>query len=321
MLVLALNIVIVIIGLGSAIIASNKAVTAATGLARSLGVPAFVLGITVMSVGTDLPEIATSISSHIQHQADISIGDSTGSILAQFTIVLAALAFAARGMRTPRQQILLVGLATLPGLAATALLLRDGWFSRTDAMILIAIWLTIVIILYKRNPSEAPAPYSPPAPTPTDTKPQRRNRTNAGILLTALVVVGIGATAAVYSLVQLAQEVGVPEFYLAFFGAGLATSAPELIVVISCAVQGARQIALGDVLGSSFVDSTLSLAAGALIVPAAVTAQLALEGITIAAAAALIATTTLAIRQRLDHTTATILILTYAAAYAAVAVT
>jgi len=86
-------------------------------------------------------------------------------------------------------------------------------------------------------------------------------------------------------------------------------------------VQGARQIALGDVLGSSFVDSTLSLSAGALIVPAAVTTQLALEGITIAAVAALIATTTLAIRQRLDHTTATILILTYVAAYAAVAVT
>ena len=67
---------------------------------------------------------------------------------------------------------------------------------------------------------------------------------------------------AVRSLVDLAEEVGVPEFVLAFFGASLGTSAPEIAVDLTALARGAPQIALGDALGSSLVDATLSIGIG-----------------------------------------------------------
>lgn len=75
-------------------------------------------------------------------------------------------------------------------------------------------------------------------------------------------VVGIGATVAVRSLVALSQEVGAPEFLLAFFGASLGTSAPEIAADFTALRQGAPAIALGDVLGSSLIDSALSIPSG-----------------------------------------------------------
>ena len=107
----------------------------------------------------------------------------------------------------------------------------------------------------------------------------------------------------------------MPAFYLAFFGAALATSAPELIVVITSAARGARELALGDALGASFVDSTLSLGIGALIVPAAVTASLVMPGIALATIATLVATLMIGLRRRLDWGTAVVLLATYGASY------
>lgn len=78
------------------------------------------------------------------------------------------------------------------------------------------------------------------------------------------------------SLVDLAESVGVPEFILAFFGASIGTSAPEIAVDIAALRSGAPAIALGDALGSSMIDATLSIGIGPLLFPAAGTASLAI---------------------------------------------
>ncbi len=80
------------------------------------------------------------------------------------------------------------------------------------------------------------------------------------------------------SLVRLAELAGVPEFVIAFFGASLGTSAPEIVVDFTALVRGSPAIALGDALGSSLIDATLSIGIGPLVAPAAVTAGLAVTG-------------------------------------------
>lgn len=65
----------------------------------------------------------------------------------------------------------------------------------------------------------------------------------------------------------------MPEFVLAFFGASIGTSAPEVVVDITALIRGAPGIALGDALGSSLVDSTLSIGTGSSFLPAEVTRE------------------------------------------------
>src|ERR671915_566986 len=143
---IALYLVLLLVGLAAALAASDLAVSYTRALAAGLGAPPFVVGVVLVAVGTDLPEIANSIASHVQDEGDVNVGDSVGSTLTQYTFVL-------------------------------------GLFPLVIAVIAVS-----------------------------------------------LVAVGIGATVAVRSLVELSEEVGVPEFVLAFFGASLGTSAPEIVV-------------------------------------------------------------------------------------------
>ena len=98
------------------------------------------------------------------------------------------------------------------------------------------------------------------------------------VTLGALGLVARGATLAVHSLVRLAETVGVPEFLLAFFGASVGTSMPEILLDVTALRRGAPGIALGDALGSSMVDSTLSIGVGPAVAPADVTTRFAVVG-------------------------------------------
>ena len=136
------------------------------------------------------------------------------------------------------------------------------------------------------------------------------------VALGALALVGGGATLAVYSLVRLANSVGVPEFLLAFFGASVGTSFPEILVDITALRRGAPGIALGDALGSSLVDSTLSIGAGPAVAPADVTTRLAVVGTVYTLAAVAAVGTLLTVRRRHDRASAAVLIGLYALSYA-----
>jgi cation:H+ antiporter len=120
---------------------------------------------------------------------------------------------------------------------------------------------------------------------------------------------------AVRALVRIAELAGVPEFVIAFFGASLGTSAPEIVVDFTALVRGAPAIALGDALGSSLVDATLSIGAGPLVAPAEVTPRLAVVGSLYACVAVGIVGVLLAARRRHDRRSAAVLLALYGAAY------
>jgi cation:H+ antiporter len=120
---------------------------------------------------------------------------------------------------------------------------------------------------------------------------------------------------AAISLTRLAELAGVPEFVIAFFGASLGTSAPEIVVDVTALLRGAPAIALGDALGSSLVDSTLSIGAGPLVAPAEVTPRLALAGTFYTLTAVGIVGGLLGRRRRHDHRSMAVLFGLYGLAY------
>ena len=85
---LALELLLFAVGLTVALVASSRAVNEARELALGLGAPPFVVGFVLVAVGTDLPEIANSITAHLQGEGDINVGDSIGSVLTQYTLIL-----------------------------------------------------------------------------------------------------------------------------------------------------------------------------------------------------------------------------------------
>jgi cation:H+ antiporter len=303
----AFQVALLVGGLALALVASDAAVAYARALAAGAGLPTFVVGVVLVGVGTDLPEIANSVASHVQDEGDVNVGDSVGSALTQDTLALGiAPLIIAVIVISPRQVGLVAGL-TVVGLLLTAWFVSDGHLGRLDGAILILAWLASVLVVTRLLTVHG-----------VDDPPSVRLRgtfTRVLAVLGLLVAVGAGATVAVRALVDLAEQLGAPTFLLAFFGASLGTSAPEVVVVVVSLLRGAPAIALGDALGSSLADSMLSVGTGPLVQPAAVTARLGVIAAIYTATAVAIAGLLLCLRRRHDRRSGAVLIGLYALSY------
>jgi cation:H+ antiporter len=304
----ALYVVLLLVGLAAALAASEVAVSYTRALAAGLGAPPFVIGVVLVAVGTDLPEIANSITSHLQGEGDVNVGDSVGSTLTQYTFVLGLFPFIAGALVISRRQVGLVTVLTMAGLGLTTLVVLDGDLDRFEGLALIAAWGAATVTMTKFLGA---GPKDDPPPVRHDGRAAQ-----ALVSLGALAVVGAGATLAVRALVRLAELLGVPEFLLAFFGASVGTSLPEVFVDITALRHGAPGIALGDALGSSLVDSTLSIGAGPVVAPADVTTRLAVVASLYTLAAVAIVGVVLVARRRHDRSSALVLMVLYALSYA-----
>lgn len=260
---------VVLVGLTTAMLASRKAVEHASAVAFGTGIPPFVIGITLVSIGTDLPEIANSIIASVAGHGDLNVGDSVGSALAQITLVLGLLPFVAGRIVVGRARVLAPGIATLVALGVLSYLVSDDFLSRADGALLVLLWLVMSAVIWKTAPQSEPSLIVP----------TRRKSIHGVLALTSLGVIGVGAGAAVWAFIEIAEALGAPEFFFAFFGTAIGTSLPEMMVDITALRRGERDLAVGGVFGSSLVDSTLSVGIGPLIAPTVITGSLALRSI------------------------------------------
>lgn len=308
MLEILLWLAVTIAGFGMAVFASQKSVKQATTLAFGLGIPPFIIGVTLMSIGTDVPEIANSIMSSVSGHGDLNVGDSIGSVATQITLVLGLLPFLAGRFNIGRSRILLVGLLTVMALGLGAFLMKDGYLSRLDAFWLLVAWgiSTYISVKFTPPPSEPIMPMRQELPKKT---------MHVLLLLGSLTLVGVGATAAVTGIIKLAETAGIPEYLISFFGASIGTSLPEIIVDFTALRSGKKDIAIGDITGSCLVDATLSIGVGPLIAPTAITAAMALKGSFAAAIAILAVTLLFTLRGKHDRWTGALLLILYAGMY------
>lgn len=293
-------------GFGLAVIASRWAVQHASMLAYGLSIPPFILGITFVALGTDVPEIANSVMSSIAGHGDLNVGDSVGSVVTQITLTLGLLPFAGAAMGVGPYRAAIVPLLTAVALMGGALLVADGELSRIDGALLVLAWFVGTAVAWH---------FAPPRSEAVLPQPTRHKTVHALAVIGSLALVAAGAGAAVRAMTELSLMAGIPEYLISFFGSSIGTSLPEIVVSIVAVRQGQRDIALGDIFGACLMDASLSLGIGPLIAPTAVTAALAVRGAWFAVAAMLVATLLVWGRGRLDRLTGSLLLATYAAAY------
>jgi cation:H+ antiporter len=297
---------LVLVGMVVAILASRRAVRSASALALGLKVPPFFIGITILAIGTDLPEIANSIAASVAGHGDVNVGDSIGSAITQLTLVLGLLPFFAQASVIGRKRVAVLGVLTAAALGVGALLLFDGMLSRSDGAVLALLWIVSTLVVWKSAP-----PASEPELPVASTTPLRDTGTTA----LALGFVAGGAALATWAFIRLATRLDVPEYLISFFALAVGTSLPELVVDVTAFRQGQKDLAIGGIFGASLLDSTLSLGAGPLIAPTEVTASLALRGNLGAVVVVLGVTLLLSLRRKLDRKSGALLLLGYAAFY------
>jgi cation:H+ antiporter len=250
--VIALWTALLVVSLVTMALASREAVGSAMALVEHLGWSPAVVGLAILAVGTDLPEIANSIVSTASGHGDVNVGDSIGSTITQVTLILGVLCLAGANLTRDRGVVIGIGTATFFGVLLVWALLQDGALTHADGLILVVGWAGGTVALSRgRGPS-------PPA----HTAGRRTGAVNISLTLGWLAVIGFTAWLAITAFVEITDALGVPEFLASFVALSIGTSLPELAVDLTALRRGATTMAIGEVFGSSFIDATLSIGVG-----------------------------------------------------------
>jgi len=299
-------ILLAIVGFLVALASSRRVADHATRLVQATNLSPFVVGLVLLSLGTDIPEIVNSLITSAAGHGDLNVGDSIGSTFTQLTLVLGLVPFLAGRIEFDGRAVQAVGSLTVAALFVGVLLMGDGTIDRIDAVVLVAGWFVAMVLTRNLSPGQRTRVAGE--------GPAHRVR-HVLAALGFLMLVAAGSTGAVVAMVHIAEAAGVPEYMISFFGASIGTSLPELMVDVTAIRQGAAQLAIGDVFGSSLVDATLSVGIGPLFFPTVIDATAAVRGgLFVGVAVALI---TMLLSWTRNHTrgTGAILLIIYVASY------
>ncbi len=262
--VTVLAVFLIVIGLGTLAWGSDLAVGAARSIARRLGVSPLVIGLTLTSIGTSVPEIATNLAAAVSTRAGadasgIAVGNVVGSNLSQITLLLGIVGLAGP-MSVPRRALFRDGGMVLASVLLLFAVVADGRATQGEAALLVAVYavyLVVVVVQERRRSGEGPAMAEEAA----DERPTHllALRTAGGLGL----VVG-GAHLVVTYGVELARASGVDEAIVGLM-VGLGTGLPELVVSLRALRTDGGAMSLGNLLGSNITDPLLSFGTGALV--------------------------------------------------------
>jgi cation:H+ antiporter len=281
------------------IISSNIAVKHSAALASSLGVSSLIIGITFVSIGTDLAEMFNSIISCAMGHGDIDVGDSVGSSLTQLTLVFGLLPIICGSFIVKRKEFLIIGSCLILSLILIFTVVEKGYFTRLDALFMMLSFLFYTMVTYNVTKSDML--------TQVDLMIHRDddNSTRKRIHFLIFAVIGfLGITFSSYLIVQsiiyLSTRFNLNEFILSLFLLSIGTSLPELSVDITALRKKEYTLAIGDIIGSCIVDSTISIAIGQFLFPQSVSAQFAIPTVLYTIFASLIVIIVVSKRQVMD---------------------
>ncbi len=233
------------------------------------GLPKFIVGVTIVSVGTSLPELMSSVVSVSQGSSEIVLGNVMGSNITNIFLVLGVVAIIGKKMKINYEVIhvdlpLLVGSAFL--LAASV---WDRRFTLPEAIICIAgyvLYTLYTINVEKSHPHESLAGEA-------DTGGLERK--TLIVLVASAMFIYVGARYTVEAIINISDILNIGKEIIAASAVALGTSLPELVVSTRAVSEGKPELAIGNVLGSNifnaFAVTGVSALFGSLIITVAIT--------------------------------------------------
>lgn len=273
-----------IVGLVLIIKGGDWFVDSASWIAEVLGVPKFVIGATIVSVATTLPEMIVSIAATAQGNVEMAAGNAIGSVTAN-TAMIMGLFIVCMPFAVKRKEF--APKATMMFCAAGALILgcifttkfqqefvagENNWYyslSKIGTIVLIAIFVIFFIenfISMKNSDSQIePSPEGIGMQMEDDIVPTKESASSKdwikNIVLFVLGAAGIvvGAQLLVNSGTVLAEKIGMPQRIISVIAIAIGTSLPELVTTITALKKKEGALSVGNILGANIIDLTLIL--------------------------------------------------------------
>ena len=266
------EILLIILGFIFLIKGADLLVKAATSIAKKLGLSELLIGLTIVAVGTSLPEIFVTITSAQEVRSDLIIGNAIGSCICNFLLVI-GLTSLIRPIKLDKR---IVNRHLPIGIGAMVLLLFLGNTEKLGDVQTITSWQGIVLILftiayiiYTIYEEKQMKNEKIDQEIIEDTKSKERDSLWIIIIYMILGVFGLkfGADFVVDNAVSIAEKFGLSESFIGMTIIAVGTALPEIITGIISSKRNETDLLLGNVTGSNIVNLCLLIGLGAIINP------------------------------------------------------
>ncbi len=261
--------ILFIIGLVGLWAGADAVTKSSLGIARKMGLSETFIGMTILALGTDLPEVIVSVAGAIEQKAGLEtaglvIGNIIGSTMGQIALVLGA-AGVLKVLKIDRQEIINNGSIMIASALAFLLFAQDGFLSPTDGIFLLVGFVVYLAILAtnERKLAQLAKKHR------RKKRISKKNRHPMWYFVLELVI-GLVVIAATSHLViaeglAIAQMLDVSQVLVGIIMIGVGTSLPELVVSINAVLQGSSGLSVGNLIGSNIIDILLALGLSATI--------------------------------------------------------
>lgn len=252
-----------LIGLACLWLGAELVIRGALNVANYLKVSQIFIGVTILAIGTDLPELVVAIDASILQLAGkdasgIIIGNAIGSSLNQITLVLGTGAIVGHLFMT-RKSIWKDGIVLLGSMLVLFLVSYDGTITQSDGIILLVVYGIYYLMLFYGEF------YGEEVSTQKKKQVPTKIWQNLIYLLGGLALVAVASDLVVDKSINLAKLWGVPQSYIALVFIALGTSLPELVLTISASFKKAPELSVGNIIGSNIFDLLVPVGIGAAI--------------------------------------------------------
>jgi cation:H+ antiporter len=256
-------ILLIILGFVLLIKGADFLVNGASGIAKKFGIPEIIVGLTIVSIGTSMPELFVSLTSSLKGYSDVSIGNVIGSNLCNLLLIL-GITTCIRDIKFERNTKYI----EIPFLIGTTFLFfcfgQDGIISRLEAIILIVLFICFILYTIITSNSQKNS---------EDNFENVVKEENISVIksifqiLIGVIALKFGGDFVVENATQIARIIGISDKVISVTIIAFGTSLPELITSVLASIKGNTDIAIGNIIGSNIFNLLLIIGISAVINP------------------------------------------------------
>lgn len=251
-----MDFIIFVVAMGVLIVGAEFIIQQSEKIALHFGISHFVIGATLIALGTSLPEMAVSMSASLAGSGDIAVANVIGSTVFNISLVLGATFLLAKNIAPTRDLFAKDSAWSLFPILIFVLMGIDGKLNFVDGILFILLMGAYLIFLIGSNQVD-------------EVEDEDDSKFNWGkslpLLLVGFVFVIGGADFAIESAGNIAREFGISEWVIGMFLVAFGTSLPELTISIKSALKNNADMAIGNIIGSNVANFTMVLGMSSII--------------------------------------------------------
>jgi len=254
-----MDFVIFILAMAGLIYGADFIINQSERIALRFNISEFIIGSTLIALGTSLPEMAASMAASLDNKPDIAVANAVGSNIMNITLVLAVIFIISKKFESDRDFFARDSIWALLPILVFLIMSIDGTIGKFDAFLLFLLMFAYLLFLFQDATSEDLGGID------EDLKKNFSWIKSIALLIVGFMMVVIGASFAIDSASNIAKLFGVSEWLIGVLVIAFGTSLPELIVSVAAALKGKVGMAIGNIIGSNLANTTMVIGGAAMI--------------------------------------------------------